>query len=112
MEPNKNLSDQINNNIHQSEVNGGLFLTDVAIGETVSAKTRNTLYTINKTGENDYLISGSKKYCPQPTDCKIAGSTWGGSMLKIGFIGIGMHLEMYLGQKGILTSMIESVNKI
>jgi len=32
-------------------------------------------------------------YCPDPVPVRIAGSTWGGSMLKLRFIGRGMHLE-------------------
>ena len=43
--------------------------------------------------ENSVLISGHPKYCPEPVLVAIAGSTWGGSVLKRGFVGRGMHLE-------------------
>ena len=31
--------------------------------------------------------------CPEPVAVRIAGSTWGSSMLNLRFIGRGMHLE-------------------
>jgi len=39
------------------------------------------------------LISGHPEYCPEPVLVAITGSSWGGSMLKSGFVGRGMHLE-------------------
>ena len=42
--------------------------------------------------ENSVLISGHPEYCPR-TCFGRAGSTWGGSMLKRGFVGRGMQLE-------------------
>ena len=44
--------------------------------------------------ENSVLISGHPEYCPEPVLVAIAGSTWGGSMLKRGFVGRGMRLEL------------------
>jgi hypothetical protein len=43
--------------------------------------------------EGSVLISGHPEYCPQPVLVAIAGSTWGGSMLKRRYVGRGMHLE-------------------
>jgi len=39
------------------------------------------------------LISGHPEFCPEPVQVAIAGSTWGGSMLKLQYVGRGMHLE-------------------
>ncbi len=68
-------------------------MKDVAVGKTLLVQTKNTLYTIRKTGEESYTIEGSARFCPIPTECNIHGSTWGGSMLKVNFIGRGMRME-------------------
>jgi hypothetical protein len=46
-------------------------------------------------------------YCPQPLLVTIAGSTWGGSMIKVRFIGRGMHLEFR--HPGYLTPIVTSI---
>ena len=72
----------------------GVYFADVNVGETVLVKTENTIYTIVKTGDNACKISGSEKFCPTPKNAYINGSTMGGSMIKSGFIGIGMNMEV------------------
>ena len=39
------------------------------------------------------LIWGHPQYCPEPVAVRIEGSTWGGAMLKLRFVGRGMRLE-------------------
>jgi hypothetical protein len=107
--PSEHLSDSINLNIMQSERDGGLYLRDVKDGETFLVKTQNSTYTIKRVSENKYLISGNWNYCPTPTEASISGSTWGGSMLKIGYVGVGMHLEFYTDRGRITTSAIQMV---
>jgi len=107
--PHDNLSDDINKNIMQSELDGGLKLEDIDNGETIKVQTKNTLYTIKKISKDIFEISGNAKFCPEPIDCSIAGSTWGGSMLKIGFIGLGMVMEVYPDGECFLTSQIKSI---
>ena len=55
--------------------------------------TQNTCYEIVVLHGGSAYLSGHPLYCPQPVLVTIAGSTWGGSMLKVRFIGRGMHLE-------------------
>ena len=38
-------------------------------------------------------MSDHPKFCPEAVVVRIEGSTWMGSMLKLRFIGRGMHLE-------------------
>ncbi len=92
-QPHPNLSDEINSNVIQSEVEGGIHLRDLAPGAVLEVQTCQRRYTIVNQGGGDALISGHPEYCPSPVLVKIHGSTWGGSMLKEQFIGRGMHLE-------------------
>ena len=91
--PHPNLSDQINHNIVQSEIEGGVYLRDLAHESTLEVQTQNRSYTIVNRGHGHALISGHPEFCPEPVLVRIEGSNWGGSMLKTNFIGRGMHLE-------------------
>jgi len=50
-------------------------------------------YTAVLLGGSEALLSGHPEFCPEPVQVAIAGSTWGGSMLKLQYVGRGMHLE-------------------
>lgn len=88
-----NLSPEINKNIADSEKNDGLFVSDLPFRSDITFKTKNTTYTLSKESDGTLLISGNDKFCPTLTKCHINGSTWGGSMIKIGWIGVGMRVE-------------------
>jgi hypothetical protein len=87
------LSDSVNRRIVQSEIEGGVHLGDVPPGTVLEVETQNRAYTIQYQGSGKAMISGHPVFCPEPVLVTIHGSTWGGSMLKAGFIGRGMHLE-------------------
>lgn len=109
-EPSPHLSDAVNCNIVQSEVEGGVHLRDVAPGTVLEVETENRAYTIRYQGLNRALISGHPVFCPEPTPVTIHGSTWGGSMIKAGYIGRGMRLEFgYAANLPITTSVIRQV---
>lgn len=108
--PSPHLSDEINRNIIDSEINGGAWLEKLADGRALRFKTANSTYRLWADAEG-WLIEGHPKYCPTPTRCVPHGSTWGGSMLKMGWVGVGMHFECGLGDRVMTTSEIESVNE-
>ena len=91
--PHPNFADDVNRNVAQSEVEGGVHLQDVPPDTVLEVETRNHTYTIVHRGCGRALISGHPKFCPDPVLVQIQGSTWGGAMLKQSFIGRGMHLE-------------------
>jgi hypothetical protein len=91
--PHPHLSDEVNRNIVQSEIEGGVYLDDLSEGALLEVETQNRWYTIVIRGGGKELISGHPQYCPDPIPVRIAGSTWGGTMLKLRFIGRGMRLE-------------------
>lgn|SRR5690242_14101880 len=88
-----NLSDDVNRNIIQSEIEGGVDLRDLAPGAVLAIQTQNRFYTVVSLGDDTALISGHPEFCPDPVQVRIHGSTWGGSMLKSRYVGRGMHLE-------------------
>jgi len=90
---NPHLSEDVNRNIIDSEVEGGVYLDDLSEGATLEVETLHHWYTIVHRARGEALISGHPKFCPEPVPVRIEGSTWGGSMIKVRFIGRGMHLE-------------------
>lgn len=89
----ENLSDEINRGIVQSEIEGGVFLTDLPPGATLEVETENHKYNLVNAGGGRAWISGHPDYCPHPVQVTVLGSNWGGSVVKSYFIGRGMRLE-------------------
>ena len=95
----------------------GVKLEDIAIGEKLKIVTKNTEYILEHR-EEGYYLSGHKKYCPTPKKVIINGSTWGGSAIITGFLGIGMHMEINsiegtdIAGNAITTSEIENIERI
>jgi len=89
-----NLHPDIVRNIEESKKNGGVQLDKLAVGACLEAQTRNTLYKIKVLENEKYMIEGGF-YFEEPTEASIAGSTWGGSMLKQGWLGIDMYIEFW-----------------
>ena len=111
--PHPNLSDEVNGNIVRSEIEGGVSLGDLPPSTVLEIQTQHHRYTAVFLGESQVLISGHPEYCPEPVLVAIAGSTWGGSMLKLRYIGRGMHLEFCHPeyQTPIVTSRIQEVRE-
>ena len=111
--PHPNLGDEVNHNITQSEIEGGVLLAALQPSTVLHIETQNHRYTAVYLGGSEALISGHPKYCPQPVQVAIAGSTWGGSMLKQRFIGRGMHLEFSHPdyRNPIVTSRIQEIRE-
>jgi len=109
--PHENLSDEINANIIRSEIEGGVYLRDLPEESTLEVETRNRWYTVVVQRDGQALISGHPEFCPEPVLVYIHGSNWGGSMLKVAYLGRGMHMEYrhpaYHGC--IVTSVIQDI---
>ena len=98
------FSDAINSNIVQSEVEGGVYLDDLPEGYELEIETENHAYRVVNQSKGKALISGHPKFCPSPVLVSIHGSSWGGSMLKMAYIGRGMHLEFRHPEYRIITT--------
>jgi len=93
--PHPSFSDEVNRNIIRSEIEGGAYLDHLSEGAVLEVETQNHRYTVVNCGRGQALICGHPQYCPDLVLVNIAGSTWGGSMLKMRFIGRGLHLEFW-----------------
>ena len=112
--PHPNRSDEVNRHLAQSQIEGGVRVEDLVPGSWLQVKTQNTCYRILILFGAMVLITGHPLFCPRPVLITIHGSTWGGSMLKVRFIGRGMHLEFHHPDYStpIVTSPIQEIQEL
>lgn len=102
----KHIDPRLLSKIKQSEKDGGIFLKDVPNNHIIEAHTQNSVYTIAVIDKekSKVAIQGNNKHLIQPEVCYLRGSTFGGSMIKVGWIGVGMRLEVNLAASRIITT--------
>ena len=88
-----NLSDPINRAIIESEVEGGVHFYSLPEPATLEVQTMNRLYKLVVRHDGSAWISGHPEFCPEPTEVRVDGSNFGGSMLRLHYLGRGMHME-------------------
>ena len=59
-------------------------------------------------GAREVLVQGGA-FFPVHTRACLSGSSFGGSCLKLGWVGIGLHLEFYAGDQWIITSHVRTI---
>jgi len=96
-----NLSPEINAALQSLDGMVGLFLYDLPAEHIAEIKTRNSTYRLSSEGR---VLGG--KY----DSWGVAGSTFGGSMIRMGWVGVGMYLEIHRGQEIVTTTVIQEVN--
>ncbi len=88
----------------------GIGLIDVDAFTTLVVRTDNSVYriTILRPHASEVLVQGGK-FFPERTRACLSGSTFGGSCLKIGWVGLGLHLEFHAGDQWIITSHVRAI---
>jgi len=79
-------------------------------GTEVIVGTRNSRYRLVMVDGvvRDALVEGGRHFA-QETPARIEGSSLSGSLLKIGFIGLGLRLELSHGYRRIVTSPVRTI---
>ena len=88
----------------------GIGLIDVDAFTTLVVRTDNSVYriTILRPHTREVLVQGGK-FFPERTRACLSGSTFGGSCLKMGWVGLGLHLEFHVGDEWIITSHVRAI---
>lgn len=87
------FSREINKVAIKSETLGGISLKDLEVGQKIEVQTEHHVYLIERRADGFY-ISGDPKYFPISTKVTIFGAKLGGTIIKSGFIGRGLSLEI------------------
>jgi hypothetical protein len=92
----------------------GIDVNRLKAGTILLITTKNNLYKLIKTDREGVVYAQGGKYFTEPTEVYFSGSTFGGSMIKIGWIGYGMIMEMHIieKKKGIKTSPVQTARVI
>lgn len=89
----------------------GIALRFLASFDTIRAKTLNSEYFIfllePETGKA--LVQGGR-YFAEPVEATVSGSTFGGCMLKMGWLGVGLRIELCFNGQRIVTSPVRSLD--
>lgn len=96
--------------IEAQENKDGIDLRELPVGAKVTVETQNSTYSLEKLPDNLYSLQGGKRW-QTPTRVFISGSTYGGSLLKIGWLGDGMNMEIHQesDRKCVVTSAITNL---
>ncbi|MBI2828229.1 MAG: hypothetical protein HYX77_03010 [Acidobacteria bacterium] len=88
----------------------GMALQSLEAGTVLNVVTRHSGYRVVVLDpvRQRVLVTGGRLF-PESIEVRFEGATAGGSMLKIGWIGTGLRLEMSKGLERITTSRVRSV---
>ncbi len=88
----------------------GVGLTDVDVLTTLVVQTENSVYhiTILQPYTREVLVQGGAFFTARTRAC-LSGSSFGGSCLKLGWIGVGLRMEFHADAEWIITSHVRSI---
>ena len=88
----------------------GVDVRQLAPGTIVMVRTRHSRYrlVVVEPETQRVLVSGGDWF-PEPTEAQLAGATGGGSMLKPGWIGVGLRVELRHVNQPITTSLVDAI---
>jgi len=88
----------------------GVHLRDLAPLTTLLVRTRNSEYRIIVSSGDAVLVEGGQ-FFPCLTEARFSGASVGGSFLKVGWIGIGLRMEILADGRRIVTSPVHDILK-
>ena len=86
----------------------GIHLRTIEPLTTIVVRTQNSRYWILITDGTAAIVRGGA-FFPEPTPARIDGSSFGGTLLKVGWIGIGLRMEIFTNGRRIITSPVRDV---
>ncbi|HKX29580.1 MAG TPA: hypothetical protein VJ302_17960, partial [Blastocatellia bacterium] len=88
----------------------GVALQTIGMNETIHVQTRNSDYQIFMLDPESgrALVQGGSHFA-EPLEAIVNGSTFGGCILKMGWLGIGLCMELYVNSRRLVTTPIRSL---
>ncbi len=88
----------------------GVGLADVDAFTALVVRTDNSVYqiTILQPYAREVLVQGGA-FFPERTRACLNGSSFGGSCIKLGWVGMGLHMEFHFDDKWIITSHVRAI---
>jgi hypothetical protein len=112
LEPSKAiLPDGTSYSFLRDEDSNGIDLRELLSGTVLNVRTHNSCYrfVVVDGVRRQVLVQGGSWFAEE-APARMDGSTLGGSRLKMGWIGVGLHLEIAFGyRQRIVTSRVRSI---
>jgi hypothetical protein len=86
----------------------GVYLRDLPPFTTLLVWTMNSVYRVVITQWPEVYIQGGA-FFPDPTSAYLDGASIGGSCLRVGWIGVGLIVEIRSGGRHITTSPVRAI---
>jgi hypothetical protein len=86
----------------------GVQLRDLPPMTTLLVRTRNSEYQIVVSSGDEVFVKGGH-FFPSLTEVRFSGATVGGSFLKVGWIGVGLRMEILADGRRIITSPVYDI---
>lgn len=90
----------------------GVSLASLSAIDQLEVRTRNSLYKITLLGGGGRVLVLGGAFFPVWTEAHLAGSTLGGSFLKVGWVGCGFCMEFLHEGQRIVTTRAREVRRI
>ena len=91
----------------------GIYLSELSAGDVLVIETQNNTYSLVYLGAAAALLAKHSLRLTEPMSVNVLGSTWGGSALMMGFLGVGMCMEVQQleDERILVTSPIQSLQR-
>lgn len=91
----------------------GLYLSELSPGDVLVIATVNSTYSLVYLGASAALLAKHSPRFAEPSSVNVLGSTWGGTALMMGFLGVSMCMEFERSEDGLIvvTSPIQSLQR-
>jgi hypothetical protein len=87
----------------------GVHLRDLPPMTTLHVQTRNSQYRIIVSTGEAVLVEGGQFF---PCLTHVSGASVGGSFLKVGWIGVGLRMEILVDGRRIVTSPVHDISTV
>jgi hypothetical protein len=88
----------------------GVTLMTLKARDKILVRTRNSVYEILMLDpESGRALAQGGEYFAEPVEAIVTGSTFGGCMLKVGWLGVGLRMEIYANGQRTVTSPVQSL---
>ena len=98
---------------HETSLRGGVEIASLRPLTKLAVQTHNTAYqvTLLDPDESTVLVQGGR-FFTEPSEVYLCGSSYGGTLLKMAWIGFGMRMELLSGGRRIVTSPVVAVETV
>jgi hypothetical protein len=95
-----------------AEGDHGISIDELETGATVIVRTFHSTYYLVVLNATERTVLASGGAFPEETPVVLQGATTGGNLVRTGWIGIGLRLELTDRERRVITSRVRSIDLI